>query len=51
MGVKVAGQDYGSVHGVMSGNNIEYHDVSVYVRSKPELVALIPITINGMHYN
>jgi hypothetical protein len=36
VGIKVAGQDYGSLHGVVAGNNIEYHDVSVYVRSKPD---------------
>ncbi|CAB4026328.1 Hypothetical predicted protein, partial [Paramuricea clavata] len=36
VGVKVAGQGYGSVHGVVAGNNIDeaYHNVSVYVRSK-----------------
>ena len=36
MGIKVAGQDYGSVHGVVADNNIDeaYHNVSVYVRSK-----------------
>ncbi|CAB4027074.1 Hypothetical predicted protein [Paramuricea clavata] len=36
VGIKVAGQGYGSVHGVVAGNTTEYHDVSVYVRSKPD---------------
>ena len=32
MGIKVAGQDYGSLHGVVAGDDIRYYDVNVYVR-------------------
>ena len=41
VGIKVAGKDYGSVHGLYVNTNnaisdVSYHTVDVYVRSRPD---------------
>ena len=41
VGIKVAGKDYGSVHGLYANTNnditdVSYQDVTVYVRSRPD---------------
>ncbi|CAB4034547.1 Hypothetical predicted protein [Paramuricea clavata] len=47
VGIKVAGKDYGSVHGLYANTNnhisdVSYQDVTVYVRSRPDPSETVP---------
>ena len=51
VGIKVAGKDYGSVHGLYANTNndisdVSYHTVDVYVRSRPDPSETAPTTTN-----
>ena len=49
VGIKVAGKDYGSVHGLYANTNndisdVSYHTVHVFVRSRPDPSETVPTT-------